>query len=219
MEESIDDKIEILQRNIEEAIEFLALKFDITQEMLGCFRRPSYEILADKNRAIFDLDNARFNFSINLINDTGTLGEEASHYLHAESNPLFFQDMQDIFLRGNKKITGRFLKVNNLSELIGYYGSLVYCQIKGVSLEFRKFPFILPEGEYWDQKNLFDYFGHEEGYKRAQEAISRYGDSLLPRLVNMSVEEAIRTVPRLLPIGFYERKVLPLLDRFRDFRI
>jgi len=127
--------------------------------------------------------------------------------------------MQDFFERGKKRITGKFLKVNNFSELVGYYGALVYCNEKGHPVKFRKFPFVLPEGETWTQERLFDFFGHEIGYKRAQEAFRRHGDRLLPRLARMDVEGAIRAAPRLLPVGLYEKRVLPVLDRLRGIKV
>jgi hypothetical protein len=211
---------QVLRQNIDDAIKVLAPKFGIDGSLLSSFKYPSIELIQDGAQVgeVVHFANGMYGFLDNKIKiETGKLdnleiiGEEVSHYLHHQLNPSL-----------NKRITefgtdrSEFWAGIELKEIIGAYGRIVYSVHKGNAFE------PMTSQTHLDTQatgiiNQLVNSAHELGYRRADKAYLIYKDEFLPRLARMSLDEAIMLLPRLLPITFYERRVLPLRDRLMGF--
>jgi hypothetical protein len=205
--------IDILASNLEEAIATLAPKFRISQEELASFRRPSFEI--DGKGARYDLHDARFIFGFDSVYEIPVIGEEAAHYLHAEINPLYAQE----FRPKGEFFCGKpieYFHVMNLIEFVGHYGSRVYSKEKG--LEPRAVKVMLGISDNDSTDSTVDFLNHVLGYERAESVFLRHGDAFLPFAARLSFEDSKDILPRLAPASFYERSILPIIDRIRGRR-
>jgi len=200
-----NNQIEVLKRNLEEAIIVLAPKFAVSDNKLKTYSTPSFEIV-DKKGAFYDRVDKKFIFSLDLIEDIPSLGEEASHYLHTELNKFHEKKFQ--------KYSKEYWMAMNLLELVGHYGKLIYANGKEEKITTVKelYP---PNIIFETREQVEDYWSYKEGYSKAEKIFAEYGDTLLPRISGMSVEKAIEILPRLAPVSFYERKILPLLDKLK----
>lgn len=201
--------IESLRRDLGEAVIKLAPKFAILDEELRTYPIPSFEIVKEKG-VIYDPINKKFTFDSESIWDVYAFGEEASHYLHCELNPIHEKKFQ---YRSKE-----YWSAMNLLELVGHYGAMIYATEKRVKISTVKE--LCPTNVVFDtREQLEDYWGHKEGYSRAEKIFAEYGDSLLSRIARMSVEEALEILPRLAPVSLYERRILPFLDKMKGKNI
>ncbi|MEK6956281.1 MAG: hypothetical protein AABW52_06470, partial [Nanoarchaeota archaeon] len=99
-----------------------------------------------------------------------------------------------------------------LIELVAEYGGLLYGQHKGV--EYKQFSEGMISDDIPGMNAQLYLIVSQRGYERADQAIKKHGNSLLPRLARMTIEESEK-LGRILPITFYERKIIPLIDRMR----
>src|SRR3989344_1886886 len=212
-----------LEQNIQEAIRFLAPKFEITPNMLAKFKRHSSAVFEindgaevipeprSKTKARYHYGDARFEFTMESIDNLKTLGHEVTHYLHHELNPELQKRMDEI---GPEKI--EYWRGLELQELLGEYGGIVYMTSKGESFSPGSFWNFVSKGTPGMYSVLSDR-AYNRAYDRADKAFMEHGETLLPKLARMSLEEA-EQLPRILPINIYERRILPLIDRVRRNR-
>lgn len=215
---------ERLAENIDVAIRTLAPKFDVTAQQLATFRKPISRLSQRignnrKSRGMFNADAVRFDITPEGLDNPEVLGEEVSHYFHKVLNPGLSQEIVSHGIHKKEYWLGIALQ-----ELVGGYGKIVYSVLSGqpflpISVGDFNFGQLLglikrlndtscPDA-IWD----LDDYAHEMGYKRAEVAFRKHEELLLPRLVRMSLDEAVETLPRLLPVTIYEKKVLPILDK------
>lgn len=207
--------LKTLQNNLEEAILFLSPKFEISEVDLRSVEEPSYEIVSERKASYHPFWNC-FSFGLDYIHDIMALGEEASHYLH--NVLLRLKERNYIFPGKPPRKDDLDALLHGLDELVGRYGSLVYCNARDIQVK--------PSNEI---PNFSHHFGmtreeyemarmkHETGYRRADRIFAEFGELLLPKMARMSYAEALEALPRLAPITFYEQRVLPIIDWFRIF--
>jgi hypothetical protein len=203
--------LEILASNLEDAIRTLSPKFKVSEEELDAFRKPSFDI--EGKGARYDMRNARFIFGFDSVYDIPAIGEEAAHYIHTEINPIqrrTYSTKGDYFC--GKPI--EYFHIMNLLEFVGHYGSLVYSEEKGLKPEAVK----VMLGADDSKEATVDFLSHLLGYDRAESVFLRYGDSMLSYAARLSFEESKDVLPRLAPTSFYERSILPIIDRIRKKR-
>ena len=201
----------VLEENIQEAIRVLAPKFEITPQMLVSFIKPQIEVQESPIRrkplvsALYDPINIKFTFRQDMIRNAGIIGHEVGHYLHDMVNEGFQEDIfdsADIHFRSKRYWLGIQTK-----ELVGRYSEIVYLKLCGQ-------PFTpWQKGEHLDNgagAALHD-LAIELGYRRADIAFTKYGDTFLPKIVKMNLDEAVEVLPREFPVGFYERRIMPII--------
>jgi len=218
----------ILRSNLEEAITVLAPKFDISDEELKSYPFPQINIIRgkqlieygylvhtiDENSALYNPHDKVFLWGIALISNIPAIGEESSHFLHLELNPIHKQKFQ--FL------SREYWTAMNLMELVGCYGKFLYASKKGEKVQIAD--------DIWPRdamanpaeltaEYLISVYTHQRGYRRAERIFNEYGDLLLPRIARMSPQEALEVLPRLAPVSLYEKRILPILDRVRRAKI
>lgn len=190
--EELEEQQGILEGNLLRTMATLAPKFGITDTSKGFFM-PDYILVSPENPSA-KYGPLFFSFNPALISNVEILGHEVSHCFHGQLCPCEVEYAKTSF--------GKTLR-----EVVAHYGGFVNCVENG----------LLIPGEKWDRGPGFSHdLPHKMGYHIAQKAIRSYGDSLLPELARMGLDEARITLSRLsrkLPISFYERRVLPLLDR------
>ncbi len=211
------DLVTVLEQNIQETIRVLAPKFEITPDILVGFRKPSYVVGEvndeavvilgphSKTKARYHYKEIQFEFSPESVGNLDTLGHEVTHYLHHEFSPELQKRMDEI---GPKKI--EYWRGIELEELLGCYGGIVYSTTKGETFSPRSPWNFIDSGVPGADYLLLDR-ATDRGYRRANEAVMKYGEELLPQLIRMNLEET-EQLPRILPLNFFERRILKILD-------
>jgi hypothetical protein len=211
---------ETLKGNIDEAILALAPKFGVSPETLATFRSPTVLVcdvietrteprIPIRSDGMYIFDEARFKLTRHALNDLLLLGHEVSHYLHNEINPQFRQRMKDY---GGED--PEFWIGFELQELVGEYGGIIYTTSQGVGSSARSRGLYCDNGVPGLIARLSDC-AHDLAARRADKAFSEHGEELLPRLSRLGLDEADEILFRLLPVTFYEKRILPVLDRLR----
>ncbi|MFA6889168.1 MAG: hypothetical protein WC254_06755 [Candidatus Woesearchaeota archaeon] len=205
-----------LTERIEGAIVFLAPKFGVSEEELKGFRRPTVEICESNDET--KVSPGEYYFDTNTVSIASdsfdkSIGEEVSHYLHHRINTTLFPEIQ----RRERKKDETSRVGTTLLEVVGRYGKIVHDVSQGNQFELLPSDFFL--NLYGSPLlNVNEVIAHEIGYRRAERAYMMHGEFLLPRLARLTLDEGIVTLPRLLPITWYERKVLPVVDRIRGYK-
>jgi hypothetical protein len=225
---------ETFKLKIADAIGILAPMFRISPEELASFEEPSCKVVGPDEKILLKDNGAGYSVTTNTIytraseiDNPYSIGEETSHYLHHQLNPFEFDNpfapSED---RKVKSSVGLYWRRRNVEETVGRYGALVYAQIKGAErehvLDFMAGwePYInsaFKSGE-WKRslairRTTYSYMAHVSGYWRANMVFDTYDDSLLPSLARLSLDEALSIFPRLAPFSFYERRILPWIDK------
>ena len=216
--------IKQVRANIKDAISYLADKMEIPLDVLHTYEKPDIFVVDkvgffDRNGKCLMECHGKHVFSLNRIEigkehvkNIFTLAEEASHYLHGRLNP-------EIHSLDSKPYQGEFWNCLELRELVGGYGALSYVASKGRKFIFKDFE--LPEDFESSLESkinaLMDYHSYK-GHVRAEKAFKKYGDSLLPVLPRLSLEEAKVEIPRLIPINAYEQLYLPIVRKISEIR-
>ncbi len=194
---------ETLRRNFDNALEVLARKFKIDD--LGRFPRP--EFLVCQEGTGYEFEKNRIQFNENQVSSSIAIGEEASHYIHLQLNPLH-----------KTRVVTNFdvIAVITLIEVIGRYGALAYLKEKGEDIE----PFKKRKGAFATDstQEFVEQMSHHFGYESAYKLMELHGDAMLPALSRMGLDEGLKAVSRLAPITFYERKIMPLVDRITGYK-
>lgn len=210
---------QVLRLNIDDAIKVLAPKFGIDGSLLSSFEYPFIELRQEWVQVgkVVQFASGVYSFLDNKIKiaagelNLGIIGEEVSHYLHHQLNPGL-----------NKRITefgtdrSEFWAGIELREIVGAYGRIVYGVHKGYTFEPMTSQTHV-DNQAVGMLNQLINSAHELGYRRADKVYLMHKDKLLPQLARMSLDEAIVLLPRLWPVTFYERRVLPLWDRLIGF--
>ena len=193
---------EILRRNFDNALEVLAEKFKVGD--LEKFSRP--EILVYEGGTGYNFGENIIQFNTSQVYSKIVLGEEASHYLHLQLNPLH-----------KTKVLNNFdvIAVTTLIEVVGRYGALVYLNERGESImPFKKRGAFATEST----QEFVSQVSHHYGYQFAHKLMELHGDTILPVLARMELDEGLKSLPRLAPITFYERNIMPLVDRITGYK-
>ncbi|MFA6461091.1 MAG: hypothetical protein WCV90_02400 [Candidatus Woesearchaeota archaeon] len=204
----------LLQQNIEEAILALAPKFDIPPELLTTFRQPTYEVcevitVDGKETKIvgqYDREDVHFRFPSQSIDDFRIVGHEVGHYLHHELNPNL---MSQCAKKGQNN--RNFWWGIELAELVAKYAGIIYSVSKGVP--YRKYLDHSNGGQGFDA--LRSAIIHERADKRSEKAWYLKDETLLSSLARMDLDGGVCALPRIFPVTFYERSILPKMDRLR----
>ncbi len=183
-----------LRNNLEDAMRRLAPKFQISDAELSKFDNPVVVMGETKSdfAAGYDPVENKFIFTPKFVEDFHAIGEEASHYLHAQLNPSLIE-AKSRFDRMN---------VNVLAETVGGYGYIVYMTTHGGVL---KNVMLKRLGLYADGFLPGTSLPHVIGYSRALGLFDKFGESMLPKVARMSLEEAKSTLPKLAPVFIHDQ--------------
>lgn len=196
----------VLRLNIERAVRYLAPKFQVSDWEIQAYGEPAYIVDEHEETASYCHDDREFIFNPLLLDDIEAIGEETSHYLHHIVNNL-----EDNF------------DTDVLTEVIGRYGGLCYqygcprniaALLRNGHQEIAWPPSSMSFWELW-----YDSAVHDMSYARAEIIFRNHGDSLLPRLARMSVDESLKFLPLVAPVTFYERRVLPYVSRLDGYKL
>ena len=190
---------EKIRENVRAAIAVLSSKFEISDAEMQTFGEPVTEI-GTRTRCVYP---RTLIFEPHMTDDDTALGEEVSHLLHGIVNPEIRHP------KTHDEINSR----RYIIECVGHYGALVYLKEKGAPYDNIKWPFA-PDCE---GDEFFSHLAHEYGYKRAVKLFGLYTDSLLPQVARMDYDTALVALHRLAPLSFYERKIIPAIDRAKVF--
>lgn len=210
---------EKLKRKVEEAMLFLAPKLDISAALLTSFKCPSYkvveEILTEAEGekpgfiiGLYNFEECGFKFPIKSLDNIKTIGHETTHYLHHQLNPALRKDIKQGGINRN------FWWGLELSELVAEYGGIIYQKYHGISEDYP--PSLLAEGGIPGFNTMLYEIVSRRGYSRAYHAFEQHGEAILSGLARIHLIETGQTLPRLLPITFYERKILPLINKIKN---
>ncbi|MBI2151655.1 hypothetical protein HYU21_02950 [Candidatus Woesearchaeota archaeon] len=205
-----------LETTIKEAILALAPKFKITPEQLATFRLPTIEVcdniifgdIVSNFAGSYNWEKAHFKITQISITNPRLIGHEVGHYLHHELNPSVVKDKKKESVESSKFWQGEIL-----IELVAEYAGIIYATGNNQS-------FSLSKNLFYDNlisglsARLSDV-AHEIGTRRAEKAFQESGETLLPKIARMGIDEAEESLPRILPITLYERRILPLVDYLR----
>jgi len=183
-----------LKTRVERVRRILLNKFRVSEEELKKFRELKIE-LGKNSQYIFG--EALIRITPAHIEDYFVIGEEVSHYIHRQLNPII------------KSEDG--LQIGYVNETVGRYGGLVYAKAEEVTSFTKTKNTGLLIGETPDE--AWNNFWHEEGYRRAEKMFELHRESLLSVLARMSTKDAIKFMDRAAPLSFYERNILPILDK------
>ena len=118
------DKTETtLRKNLEEAVMILAPKFRIDD--LEIFPEPG--VLVYDGRTQYNITQNRFEFNREKVSIPVVIGEEVSHYLHLQLNPIHLSTNLTNIFETNRLVT--------LMETVGRYGGLVYLKEKCIEIK------------------------------------------------------------------------------------
>ena len=157
-------------------------------------------------RTQYRSDENRLEFNKEQISTPIVIGEEISHYLHLQLNPIHKTALQDIF-DATRLVT--------TMETVGRYGALVYINQKGIEIA----PFSKQKGFSPDMSRyLTDDFSHNYGYKMAYKLMELHGDSMLPIVSRMSINDFIKALSRIAPSSWWAKNVTPKIDRITGYK-
>ena len=212
-----------LESQITGAIITLAPLFAVSSDELAGFRKPTLLLVdsfavgndnlshGNNLKGRYHFGDCRFEFSRDNLPHLQTVGHEVGHYIHGEINPLFEERLIKLGFQNHTYWAGR-----ELQEFVAELSGIVFASMQGTSSVLKKRGFIYSsEGGLFHV--LYDRYS-ERGYTRADVAFKQYKGSLLPRLARLSVDEGQFIMPREFPISFYEKTVLPLVDKIRKKR-
>ena len=63
-----------------------------------------------------------------------------------------------------------------------------------------------------------DGFSHDFGYRLAYRLMELHGDSMLPDVSRMSIDEALKALPRIAPVTWIDRNILPIVDSLTRYK-
>ena len=198
----------LLRTMVREAVIELYPKFGIDEKTFKTFRHLE---IVPGDKAQYDPLGCRFlmpedtsGWEPSFLDEA--VGEEVSHYLHLELNPIH-KTVESLYEQDN-----RVIACANLVETVGRYGAQIYCAPKGIKMhEVDWLGYLMANPDGGGVSMLY----HRDAYQRASILFELHGEALLPRVARMSVVDAQRNLPRLAPMTFYERKILPKVDKIR----
>jgi hypothetical protein len=178
----LDTRIELCEKRLEQrakiALEILAPIFGVGTEYHG-FRPLSYQVHAmpKLEKGFYHKRSNSILAHFSSVDDPLTTGEEVSHYLHNNINPL------DRPHDGGYALS--YFRVVSARETVGRYGALSYLKAAGEPI---------PRNGHLKLKSremgaVLDWLAHRYGYNRAEMLFADHGTRMLPRVARMSVDE------------------------------
>ncbi|GEM_PF-1909249 len=193
-----------LQERISDARSILIPKFSITPQEQAMLHEPGIELW--DGRTQYTLKSNQIQFNRKDLENPLAIGEETAHYIHLSLNPLTIDRQTDLF---------DVLPLLVARELVGRYGALVYMSVKGISIDTWKRTEGLPDSS----SEWLDYLSHSIGYERAYKLFDLHRDRYLAQVARMNPHNLIDFSRRVAPVSWYERRIVPLVDRLCSFPV